>query len=537
MAALVDLFAYLSVLLRGSVLVLQTLAVGGVAFELLVMGNGGNAPASAAAEASPRRIVLGASLGLVGVWLLWLALDSAVLVGTSDLGLADVLGASYFLTGSVVIVCASALAALSFRAGVRAGWLVLPALGVLLGSTATSHAGARLADRSLLLAATFVHQSAVALWIGGLPCLWSAVRRVPPAAAGLLVRRFSRLALASVAALLVAGLGLSAFYVGSPQGLYGTSYGAMVGAKAGLFALLMVLGAHNFFLVRRLGRDASALRRRIVPLVEAEIGIGFAVILAAASLTSQAPAVDMGVDRTDAATIVERFTPRLPRIFRSDVSHPPPGLIFASTGEKILSYLPGQSYAPPHPEEIAFSEDNHQWSGFVVLLMGFLATLAATGRAPAARHWPLLFLGLFVFLFLRADDNYWPLGPEPFWRGFLVPDVLQHRAFTLLIAAFAVFEWRVQTGRASRPWMPFVFPLVCAGGGALLLTHSHALANVKEEQLMELSHIGIAILGIAAGWSRWLQLRLPAEDARLPARIWPACFLLVGILLLIYRES
>ena len=37
MAELVDLFAYLSVLLRGAVLVFQTLAVGGLAFERIVL--------------------------------------------------------------------------------------------------------------------------------------------------------------------------------------------------------------------------------------------------------------------------------------------------------------------------------------------------------------------------------------------------------------------------------------------------------------------------------------------------------------------
>jgi len=85
--------------------------------------------------------------------------------------------------------------------------------------------------------------------------------------------------------------------------------------------------------------------------------------------------------------------------------------------------------------------------------------------------------------------------------------------------------------------MALVFPFVCAAGGALLLTHSHALANVKEEQLAELSHIGIAILGITAGAARWLELRLPPTDRWLPGRIWPMCLLLVGLLLLLYRES
>src|SRR5262249_59466845 len=177
-----------------------------------------------------------------------------------------------------------------------------------------------------------------------------------------------------------------------------------------------------FVLTRRLPRDPDALRRRIVPLVECEIGIGLAVVLAAASLTSQPPAVDMAADRVDAATIVERFTPRPPRIFRTDVSHPPPGLVFADSGARPQSYIPGQGSAPSsRPAEISLAPDSHQWSGFFVLLMGVLATVAATGKAPAPRHWPLVFLGLFVFLFLRADDNYWPLGPEPFFSGFAVP--------------------------------------------------------------------------------------------------------------------
>jgi copper resistance protein D len=537
MAELVDLFAYLSVLLRGAVLVLQTLAVGGLAFERIVLrplaGEEG-----LAMSAAPLRIVRWAAAGLATAWLLWIGLDSAVLVGTSDLAPGDVLGATFFLAGGLGVLCATALALLARRERPKAGWMVAPALGVLVAATATSHAGARLEDRELLLASTFVHHLAVAIWIGGLPGLWSAVRRVPDGAAGVVVARFSQVALGSVATLLAAGVVLSTFYVGSAEGFYGTAYGAMVGAKAGLLVLLMVLGAVNFVLTRRLSRDPATLRRRIVPLVECEIGIGIAVILAAASLTSQPPAVDMAADRVEAATILERFTPQPPRIFRTDVSHPPPGLVFAQSRTKPESYIPGQSrVAPSRPEEIAFSEDNHQWSGFFVLLMGALAALAAAGKVPAARHWPLVFLGLFVFLFLRADDNYWPLGPEPFFSGFAVPDVVQHRAFTLLIVAFAIFEWRVATGRATRPWMPFVFPLVCATGGALLLTHSHALANVREEQLAELSHIGIAIFGIAAGAARWLDLRLPPDDRRVPARVWPVCFLIVGLLLLFYRES
>src|SRR5262250_2489519 len=108
MAELVDLFAYLSVLLRGAVLVLQTLAVGGVAFELLVLRPRGDA-ANRDADPAPRRQVAFAAAFLAAAWFLWLGLDSAVLVGTSDLSTADVLGASYFLAGAMGFVAASAL--------------------------------------------------------------------------------------------------------------------------------------------------------------------------------------------------------------------------------------------------------------------------------------------------------------------------------------------------------------------------------------------------------------------------------------------
>jgi putative copper resistance protein D len=96
----------------------------------------------------------------------------------------------------------------------------------------------------------------------------------------------------------------------------------------------------------------------------------------------------------------------------------------------------------------------------------------------------------------------------------------------------------VQTGRAASSNARLVFPLLIAVSGALLLTHSHSLGNIKEEVLAELSHIPLAILAVMAGWSRWLEVRLPAENrARmLLARLWPVCITLIGVALLNYRE-
>ncbi len=144
-----------------------------------------------------------------------------------------------------------------------------------------------------------------------------------------------------------------------------------------------------------------------------------------------------------------------------------------------------------------------------------------------------------MFLFFRADPEAWPLGPRGFWESWLNPEDLQHRFFVLLIVAFAVFEWRVETGRIAARWPALVFPGVCALAGAALLTHSHSFGNVKEELLAELSHTPIAIAGVLAGWSRWLEIRLPGGDRTKPwlSWIWPVCFILVGAVLLNYREA
>jgi putative copper resistance protein D len=186
---------------------------------------------------------------------------------------------------------------------------------------------------------------------------------------------------------------------------------------------------------------------------------------------------------------------------------------------------------------MAWSEYNHHWSGIIVLTVGLLAVAARWRGMRWARNWPLAFLGLAVFLLLRADPENWPLGPRSFWQSFAVAEVFQHRLFAFLIVVFAVFEWGVATGRVSSRRAALVFPAVCAAGGALLLTHSHSLSNIKEELLAELSHVPLALFAVAAGWSRWLELRVPGHPSRVLAWIWPVCFVLIGVVLLNYRES
>jgi copper resistance protein D len=114
--------------------------------------------------------------------------------------------------------------------------------------------------------------------------------------------------------------------------------------------------------------------------------------------------------------------------------------------------------------------------------------------------------------------------------------VLQHRIFFLVMVTFGVFEWMVRTGRLQpRPWA-YVFPLLCAAAGGLLLTHAHTMFSLREDLLTEITHAPLGLLGLYAGWARWLELRLP-EAGPAPGWVWRGCLTAVGLLLLFYREG
>jgi len=171
-----------------------------------------------------------------------------------------------------------------------------------------------------------------------------------------------------------------------------------------------------------------------------------------------------------------------------------------------------------------------------VLLVGVAALADATGRVRLARHWPLLFLGLAGFVLLRSDPEVWPLGDIPLLVSLRDPEVVQHKLAAMLVVGFAATEWSVRLGRV-RGGLRLVFPIAMIGGGVLLLTHSHAVANVREALLIELSHLAIAILAIIGGCARWLELRGPPALARPAQWVWPVCLVALGTLLMLYREA
>lgn len=543
MARLLQIFGFLSVLLRGATLTFQSLTVGGVIFLFAVLRKSSDDSTEIKVPCLSwlRRF----ALVLVGVQISYLVANSLILMESAQISFAAIIGANFVLAGTLGIAASLTILVLSTRSRAgNVGELLVPAAAILASSVLTSHAMARLEYRLPLVFVTALHQLATAAWLGGLPFLLIAIRRATsPELSRKLSARFSRLAVVSVAGLASAGLILSFSYVASLKAIYGTSYGAMVATKAILFGLLLFLGALNFQLVRQ--GEASSILASLKRFGEAEIGIGITVILVAASLTSLPPAVDLLQDRVHAPEVIARMAPRPPRLSSPAMKDLPEDIYaaqkmaFEMGSLSTESFVPGQSGTRQNtPAEKAWSEYNHHWAGIIVLSIGLLALFAQAGKIAWARNWPLLFLGLSVFLFLRSDPEVWPLGPNGFWVTFADPEVLLHRIFAALVIALAVFEWRVQTGRVTSSNVRLVFPMLVAVSGALLLTHSHSLGNIKEEVLAELSHIPLAILAVMAGWSRWLELRLPAENPARAwlARLWPVCITLIGVLLLNYRE-
>lgn len=525
-----DLF---SVILRAFTLSFEALAVGGVLFLLIAATPSLAAPAM---RRSVSRFVSWAALALAITQVLSALESAAEMMNGSGLGWHDVFTASFFVS-DVILIAAAALLSLLLRISPSLPWLAaLPALAVTGASVALSHSAARLENRWLLIALTAAHHLGSSAWIGAMPGLLVALRK---GGERRLVQRFSAMAIGGVSLLVLAGLGMAYFYVGSWNGLYGTSYGMLVLAKVYLFAMTVVLGAGNFFVARAASTNPEPLLKRLRRVSEVEIGLGFTAILVAASLTSQPAAIDVGQDQLTKTEIAQRLHWEWPELHSPSFTQLKHRISLASKLQDSFS-----EGAENDAMDRAWSEYNHHWAGLIVLAAGFFALLSRFRGQAWARNWPLLFMALAAFIVLRADPEAWPLGPRPFWASFAESEVLEHRFFALLIIGFAIFQWAVETGRAKSQVAALIFPALCAVGGAVLLTHSHAFGNMKDETLVEISHSSIALLGATAGWSRWLELRLPSDAAGNSPRLraaarwcWPVCLMLVGMLLLDYREA
>ncbi len=526
-------FDLLAVLLHAAVLALEALLLGGVAFLLFPARSG---QISAAASRGCSRLLRWSSVGLIAAEVATMAITSATMLSGSSLTWRDLLSASFLHAESLTIAFALLLRWLARSRSLRGYVLmVLSSLAVLLSIVYLSHATSQLSHRLLLAALTALHHLGTAAWIGAMPyLLLSLVHDDNTSQTQILLRRYSTMAFIGVMVLVAAGIGMAWFYVGSVNGLYGTSYGLMLLAKIYLLLFMLTLGSANWYLLRVSGDVPAPLLLRLRRFSEAEVGLGFMVLLAAASLTAQSPSSEIQPqDMVSSHAYREQMAPRFPRL-----SSPPFRALTPPTSirQGVEDHQFGDTYTDDANDK-AWSDYNHHWAGVMVLLAGMMALLSSVQKLRWARYWPLVFAGLALFILLRADPEAWPLGPRPFWASFSYPDVLAHRLEAALIIAFAVFESSVQAGKLRSRWAPLIFPCICALGSALLLTHSHGLGNMSAEVLAEASHTLIALLGATICAARWLQLRLaPGRVQQMAAVTWPVAMILAALVLLNYRE-
>jgi copper transport protein len=190
-------------------------------------------------------------------------------------------------------VAAVLLARRSARGTMAPALLVLLAAGLVVTPSLSGHASV---SGPVSLVADATHVQAAAAWTGGLAFVVAALvlardRRWELASTS--VPRFSAMAVASVAALLVAGAINGYLQVRAWRGLWETQYGVLLLVKIGLVLPLLGLGAYNnrFAVPRLRAQIASTVeRRRFLRLAGVELAIMVGVVGVTAGLVNAPPA-------------------------------------------------------------------------------------------------------------------------------------------------------------------------------------------------------------------------------------------------------
>lgn len=183
-----------------------------------------------------------------------------------------------------------------FAASAVGWWTRRPRLGWWLTASATAAAWATLPltghaasfATPLPHAAQVAHGVGAGLWIGALAALVAVASRLGRAPRGHegvadLVRRFSPLALVSVATIALSGIATAVLYVGSWRDLWATAYGRSLLLKAALFLATGAVGAYNWRRrTPRLGDEAGT--KALLGSARLELLLAAAVLLVTAVL-------------------------------------------------------------------------------------------------------------------------------------------------------------------------------------------------------------------------------------------------------------
>lgn len=140
-----------------------------------------------------------------------------------------------------------------------------------------------------------VHLGAMAVWLGGLVMLVGfLLRQASERELEAILPVWSRWAAAAVSALLLAGVVQALIEVGTVDALFSTTYGRLILAKVGLFALVIGVAAVSRQLIRQ--RRAAGSPRRIRQLVGVELAVVAVVLAVSSALVQTTPARTAAAD-------------------------------------------------------------------------------------------------------------------------------------------------------------------------------------------------------------------------------------------------
>jgi copper transport protein len=434
------------------------------------------------------------------------------------------------------------LAAAATRMPGPARWSIVAGLGAgaLWCTALASHAAAQPAARASAIATQVAHIAAGAAWIGVLAQLLAArpliVAETRPPCVGLIaeiVRRFSPVALAAVAVLLVSGAYAAVRNLHAPAGLVTSAYGLTLLVKLVLVILVLAGGAINYRIVRphllrladspgRLSRDGTVWLRRFGRVLELEVTVGVLVVLVAGILGSVAPPGEDGSLRLSPVQVDALLSPALPHTTLVDPSR------FVGAQTRTI-------------DDLRYAELMHNWSGVFVTALGLL--WLAPGIRPqaatwATRAWPVLLVPLAPFISAFADPEVWMLRTVTVREAIVDPGIVEHQLGAALVLLMVWLGWRDhRRPTRERPLGP-ALPLLMIAGGVLLLGHAHTSVRAAEElgTLISVQHAVLGALALLAGTVRWLSLReiFPGRLARI---LWPLLVTAMGLYLTFcYRE-
>jgi copper transport protein len=218
------------------------------------------------------------------------AVDGTLLRGVADTSF----GTAWLARAGIAFVLAVvALAIVPRWRRLGVGLALLLSAGLVIAQTTAGHSATRGTLGQVL---DIVHVTAASAWTGGLAVVVAGVavagsRRWQVASHAL--PRFSALALASVAVLVLAGVANGLLELDGLRGLVDTTYGRLLLVKAGLVAGLVGLGAVNRGSIGGLRGDDTtpSLRSRFARTLGAELAVMAVVVGVTAALVAEPPTV------------------------------------------------------------------------------------------------------------------------------------------------------------------------------------------------------------------------------------------------------